>query len=115
MNNSVQLYTSEIGLIQLWIKLFDWINSSCDKDVLEKLVIKVIDSHDQTRVRFTIPNYAKSTLRELYQINSIFQQASEDQYDFSLNILRTLIAELKVEMELLEDNQENALQLILQK
>jgi signal transduction histidine kinase len=117
LDQGVQLFVfnSEIGLLQLWLKLFELLLPSTEDVQAEKLAIHAVIDDRDIKVVFTGNSRLNHGAKQLYQVNSIFQQTSDDLYDFNLNMLRTLIAELHVEIDVQEEENSFSLHVTIRK
>jgi signal transduction histidine kinase len=105
INDVIEIHTSKFRLIQLWVKLFEFINLSNDKKDVDGLIkIKASIENSYVVISFHLSEGLTLSDELLNNVNSIFQKTTSNQIDpFNLNIIRSLISNFKFEIKI-QDN-----------
>lgn len=105
INDFIEIQTSQFKLIQLWVKLFEFINLSKDnEDINCSVNIEASLENSYVVISFHLSEGLTLSHELLNNVNSIFQKTSSNQIDpFNLNIIRSLIANFKFEIKI-QDN-----------
>ena len=105
INDVFEIHTSKFKLIQLWVKLFEFINlSNKTEHVNNSLIIEASIENSFVVVSFHLSEGLILNSELLNNVNSIFRQTNSNQIDpFNLNIIRSLIANFKFEIKI-QDN-----------
>ncbi len=101
----LEILTSKFKLIQLWVKLFEFIALSTENDSTEKnLHIEARVEDSIISISFHFSGEQELNYGLLNDVNSIFRQAVTNQIDpFNLNILRTLISDFKFGIKVIDN------------
>jgi signal transduction histidine kinase len=105
IDDDLEILTSKFKLIQLWVKLFEFIALSKENDSTEKnLYIEAALEDSTIAITFHLSGEEVLNYGLLNNVNSIFRQAVTNQIDpFNLNILRTLISDFKLGIKVLNN------------
>ncbi len=105
INDVIEIHTSKFKLIQLWVKLFEFINlSNKTEHINNSLNIEASIENSFVVVSFHLSEGLILNSELLNNVNSIFRQTNSNQIDpFNLNIIRSLIANFKFEIKI-QDN-----------
>jgi hypothetical protein len=105
ISDVIEIHTSKFKLIQLWVKLFEFINlSNKTEHANNSLNIEASIENSFVVVSFHLSEGLILNSELLNNVNSIFRQTNSNQIDpFNLNIIRSLIANFKFEIKI-QDN-----------
>jgi hypothetical protein len=105
IDDDLEILTSKFKLIQLWVKLFEFIALSKENDSTEKnLQIEAAIEDSTIAISFHLSGEHVLNYGLLNNVNSIFRQAVTNQIDpFNLNILRTLISDFKLGIKVVDN------------
>jgi signal transduction histidine kinase len=98
----IEIKTSKFKLIQLWVKLFEFIAITNDMNASEN-ILYITAQTDSSNIIVTFQHSEGQgfNYEVLSNVNSIFQQSTFNKIDsFNLNILRTFIADFKFEIKI---------------
>jgi hypothetical protein len=98
----LEIKTSKFKLIQLWVKLFDFIALANDMSSAENtLYVTAATDSNNIIVTFQHSEGQGFNYEVLSNVNSIFRQSNINKLDlFNLNILRTFIADFNFEIKI---------------
>jgi signal transduction histidine kinase len=98
----IEIKTSKFKLIQLWVKLFDFIALANDMSSTENtLYVTAATDSSHITVTFQHAEVQGFNYEVLSNVNSIFRQSNINKIDlFNLNILRTFIADFNFEIKI---------------
>ena len=98
----IEIKTSKFKLIQLWVKLFDFIALANDMSSSENtLYVTAVTDSTNIIVTFQHSEGQGFNYEVLSNVNSIFRQSNINKLDlFNLNILRTFIADFNFEIKI---------------
>jgi signal transduction histidine kinase len=102
INDVIEIQTSKFKLIQLWVKLLEFINLSNENEQINCSVnIQASIENSYVVISFHLSEGLTLSDELLNNVNSIFQKTTSNQIDpFNLNIIRSLIANFKFEIKI---------------
>ncbi len=102
IDDLIEINTSKLKLIQLWVKLFEFIAISNEINATENILFITASAENSSlNVKFQLAEEKEFNQELLSNVNSIFTFSAPSKMDnFNLNILRTLIADFNFEVKI---------------